>query len=58
MTFDEKMVVGLIALCLYILTSVILGLSSRFAYVGLSMLLLCELCIIAFFIVAIIEGIA
>ena len=58
MKFDEKMVVGLITLCLYILTSLILGLSSRFAYVGLAMLLLCEFGTIVFLAVAMIGGIA
>ena len=58
MTFDEKMVLGLVALCLYILTSLILGISSRFAYVGLAMFLLCEFCIIAFFVLAMIRGIS
>ena len=58
MTFDEKMVLGLVALCLYLLTSLILGLTSRFAYVGLAMLLLCEFGTIVFLAVAMIGGIA
>jgi hypothetical protein len=58
MTFDEKMIIGLIALCFFVLASVILGLTSRFTYVGLAMLLLCEFCIIAFFVLAMIRGIS
>lgn len=58
MTFDEKMIIGLISLCFFVLASLILGLTSRFAYIGLSMLLLCEFGTIAFLVVAMIGGIA
>lgn len=57
MSFDTKMVIALIALCAYILFSVIVGLSHRFSHIGLLMLLAAEFATIVFLFVAIAKGV-